>query len=278
MNFHLSKILSVIVLVLALTGCKNILFENPMPIGATAISEIPQNFNGKYLSLYHTDYSVLARFHRIDRESDFKVVVYEQDCKFIDSAYLEKLQLPTIDTAWFDDNSIHVKTGQTIQILDLNDTLSSQKEKVGFSIDIHKKLYSSDMEDTSSCIISFINDNYYLNIEKLPGLYVTTQLKFIGENITMKTLDFTVGDSINPTSELIEKYQLKSKKEDRGKFYIQHHQASLSNDEFTELLKEEVFHSHIWYKTESSSNYYYWIVLIVIVAVLIFFIRKRTVL
>lgn len=275
---RLKRILASIFLLAFLTGCQKILFENPMPIWGTSIMECPKEFDGSYLSLYYTDHSVSAQIHRVDRMSDFEIIVYDKRCEFIDSLYLEKRKLPPIDTAWFEHNSIYVKAGQLVQAFELNDTLSSEEDRVGLSLDFNKMLYSGFMEDTSFFKMKLLNDNYYLNIEKVPDFYSIGQLKFIGKNIKIKTLDFGISDSINPTSEFIEKYKLIPKKEVRGKFYIQNYLANLKNEEFAELTEnEDVFQSHIWYKIESSNNnyYYYWIIVIIIALITIILIRKR---
>ena len=271
----LKNYITVVSLLIVLVSCQKILFDSPMPFGATDITECPKEFDGSYLSLYYTDHSVSIDIHRVDRISDFEIIVYNKRCEFIDSLYLEKRKLSNIDTAWFEDNSIYAKTGQSVQKFYLNDTLSSDKERVGVSLDFNSKLYFGEFEDTSAFKMNFIKDNYYLNIERFPGLYSISQMSFIDNNIKIKMLDFGVSDSINPTDEFIEKYELEPQKEDRGKFYIQNYLAKLNNEEFTELMENEnVFQSFTWYKIESSNDHYYWMILVGISLFTIILIEK----
>jgi len=256
-----------------MAGCQKVLFDRPMPVEATDILECPKEFDGSYISLHYDEYSVLAGIQRVDRISDFEIVVYSQQLTYIDSLYLEKLKLSAIDTAWFDDNLVHIKAGQAIQTFGLYDTLSRKDEKIEISIDFSKKLYWEAMEDTCSFKLSFIDDYYYLNIEKQPNLFSITQLKFIEDDVALKSLDFGVVDSINPTDEFIEKYQLKPIKEERGKFYVQNYLANLNNDEFYEMIHDEsVFQTVIWYRIESTDFLLYWITGIIISLLLLFLI------
>ncbi len=269
--------IAAIFILILLVSCQKILFDRQMPIGAPDILEFPKKFDGSYLSLHFADYSVSAEIHRVDRLSDFEIVVYSQRHDFIDSLYLEKRKLSTVDTAWFEDNLIYIKTGQSVQTFALNDTLSSEKEKVEISIDFNHMLYWEVMQDTSFFKISFINDCYYLKVEKLPKLFRITQLKFLDDDINIKSLDFGIVDSINPTDKFIEKYQLKPIREERGKFYIQNYLFNLNNEEFYELIHDEdVFQSVMWYKIKSSNSNTFWLVGIALsLLILIIAINKR---
>ncbi len=267
--------LSFVLLLVVLVGCKKILFDSPMPIKATDITECPKELDGSYLSIYYTENSFSADLHRVDRKSDHEVVVYNKRCAFIDSLYLESRNLPNIDTAWFDNNLIYAKTGQSVLKFELDDTLSSEQERVGVGFDFKNELYFGAFEDTSKFKVKFINDTYYLNIERLPGLYSINQVKLINNDINFKTLAFEVRDTTNPSVEFIERYELEPQKEDRGKFYIQNYLANLNDEKFLRLVNEkDVFHSHTWYKVDSSNTHYYWIIMVVVALLTIVLIKK----
>jgi len=223
-----------------------------MPVNAELIHKLPNQISGYYLSLGFNDNNLFGQLHRIDRISDDKLIVYEQQIQFIDSTSFFERQLTSIDAVWFENNYIYTQTLDSLLIFTINDTISSGKEKIEISINLSDNKIYAQFEDTLSCEIKFSNNYYYVNSMTKLNLWRTMRIKIDQGDILIKEPIFNLRDTNNPTKSLIEKYNLTPIKGEHSKFYIQHYKSDLNDDKFELLMNNEpVFKTLRLYKLKN---------------------------
>ncbi len=236
MNSHKRIWRSILLCSVFLFSCSQILFEHAMPASGRVIQKLPSSFSGEYLSFNFDSSSITGTMTKIKVTDKPFPSVAQFDLLFMDSATWYGKHSFGIDTVWFENNKLLVKSGSKKLQLSLKDTLSSSK-------DTSDSFFPRSVKNNES--VSFeirkYRDACYLNTLDTLNHYVTVKLWFDDDDLLINpfylfdnTEKSSSGDSV---ATMIERYNLSKIIKDSSS-WSQDYLANITDDQFWALEKE----------------------------------------
>ncbi|MBO6516923.1 MAG: hypothetical protein JJ975_10270 [Bacteroidia bacterium] len=261
----LQKKINFILLVSLFTlGCHAIRFDRVMPGKSDQLNRFPSEVKGSYVKLNYNETKLTAEYMRLDKVNAQLLNVYTSDATYIDTSNVKPLALTTIDTAWFEDDIIHVKhDGHQTQIK-LNDSVSGTPEKLAyrFDLDSNRMYHGGQRRSYDTCIIRKAKASFYINIGTDSNRWMVTEVKLDRHDLLINYL--AVGNSATQETiqQVVNRYNLEQVSKPGRMISTDYMNASLSDEQFFDLVKETgFFESQHWYRMGVSKHSGIWLVL-----------------
>lgn len=258
-------------------GCSEMYFRGLMPIAGKTIDELPDFFEGEFLTLNSSGEKVIATFHRVERRSAQHVEIFTKKAAYIDSLVLQSLELNSIDTAFYNGENIIVQQGDIQKALHLKDSLKADVERLSTVIDLGEKLYGQ--EDSASCKLRMLDGVYYLNVQSdRPDYHFIIVAKEKEDRMELWRSNALLMDTLKLDAILLQKFGVTKEQLFQRAPSSRDYYADLNDDEFFKLIQDQqFFEKEVWFKIKSyKSNWFRWVVGITIFIFVAFLLKRRS--
>jgi len=250
-----------------------------MPQSGKVIKALPSHWAGRYVELKYTTTSLDLTWLQVEETKQYIWQINEVDIRCLDSLSLAEKSTSLIDTAYFQDDFIWVKTATDSFTIPLQDTLDKEAFFPYLELNLKQGILKQDLEDAklvdwSKCEVRYLKGIYYLNIEATEGQWET--IKIGDQKQDLAIIHLCWADENMPMMEkIIGKENLQQLPNKNKSYQLK---DKISDETFFKLYeKPSVLFRRHWYKTDkgiSTEDLILGFVFILIIGVLVYALKK----